>query len=226
MKYFKKEKLFIRVFNEIRTYIIENKLEPGDKLPTEQELCNKMGISRNALREAIKALEIMGIIESRPSIGIIIQDFNTDFIFQSMLYYLMADDTKLIHEILDVRKTLELGFIEQAYDKITDKELDDLEKVLESMKARVEKNQLFYNEDHQFHKILYRNLDNKTLNSILDAAWNINEEFNYELKKSYLDNDYTKHELLYKAIKNKDKKEFMKQFRKHFQNGYNQPNLK
>ncbi len=216
MKYFKKEKLFIRVFNEIRTYIIENKLEPGDKLPTEQEMCNKMGISRNALREAIKALEIMGIIESKPSIGIIIQDFNTDFIFQSMLYYLMADDTKLIHQILDVRKTLEFGYINEAFDKITDKDLKDLEKVLTSMQDRANKKQLFYDEDHLFHKILYRNLDNKPLNSILDASWNITEEFNYELKKSYLDHDYTKHVKLYEALKNKDKSKFMELFHNHF----------
>ncbi len=216
MKYFKKEKLFIRVFNEIRAYIIENKLEPGDKLPTEQEMCANMGISRNALREAIKALEIMGVIESKPSIGIIIQDFNTDFIFQSMLYYLMADDIKLIHEIMDVRKVLEFGFINEAYEKIGQKELDDLEEILGSMKKRTEKNELFYDEDHQFHKILYRNLDNKTLNSILDASWNISEEFNNELKRTFLDNDYAKHVALFEALKNGEKERFMELFSHHF----------
>ncbi len=216
MKYFKKEKLFIRVFNEIRTYIIENKLEPGDKLPTEQEMCTNMGISRNALREAIKALEIMGVIESKPSIGIIIQDFNTDFIFQSMLYYLMADDIKLIHEIMDVRKVLEFGFINEAYKRIGQKELDDLEEILVSMKKRTDKNELFYDEDHQFHKILYRNLDNKTLNSILDASWNISEEFNHELKRTFLDNDYAKHVALFEALKNGEKERFMELFSHHF----------
>ncbi len=217
MKYFKKEKLFIRVFNEIRTYIIKNQLEPGDKLPTEQELCAKMGISRNALREALKALEIMGIIESKPSIGIIIQGFDTDFIFQSMLYYLMADDTKLIHQILDVRKALELSFIEEAYDQISNKDIEDLQVVLDSMKMRKEKNELFYDEDHEFHKILYRNLDNKPLNSILDASWNISEEFNFELKKTYLDNDYAKHLKLFEALKNRNKKKFMDLFKNHFE---------
>ncbi len=217
MKYFKKEKLFIRVFNEIRSYIIENELQSGDKLPTEQEMCNKMGISRNALREAIKALEIMGVIESRPSIGIVVQDFNMDFIFQSMLYYLMADDKKLIKEIQEVRKALEFSFIDKAYDSIGEKEIAELEAVLGKMKKRADKHELFYDEDHEFHKILYKNLDNKTLESIFDASWNISEEFNYELKKKYLDHDFSKHLELYEALKNKDKSLFLDLFKNHFE---------
>ncbi len=221
MKNFKKEKLFISVFNEIRKYIIENKLEPGDKLPTEQELCNMMGISRNALREAIKAFEIMGIIESKPSIGIIIQDFNMDFIFQSMLYYLIAEDEKLIHEILEVRKVLELGFIEQSYDNISKEDLKELDSVLEKMKEKYNNNELFYEEDHQFHKLLFRNLGNKTLESIFDAAWNVNEEFNLEVKQTYLSSTYAEHLEIYKALKAGDKAEFMRLFHKHFEVGYN-----
>lgn len=70
----KSEKLYIRVYDEIKEYIFRNNLQPGDKLPTEMELCESLGVSRNVLRESIKALEITGLVRSRPGVGIVIRD--------------------------------------------------------------------------------------------------------------------------------------------------------
>ena len=63
------EKLYIRVFRELRDHILRNNLKPGDLIPTEKELCEKLGVSRNVLRESIKAMELMGIVSSRPGRG-------------------------------------------------------------------------------------------------------------------------------------------------------------
>ena len=75
----KSQKLYIRVYDEIRNYIYKNNLKAGDKLPTEMEMCEMLGVSRNVLREAIKSLEITGIVSSKPGVGIIIRDFNVDY---------------------------------------------------------------------------------------------------------------------------------------------------
>ena len=56
------EKLYISAFQEIRSYIIRNDLKPGDLLPTEQAMCESLGVSRNVLREAIKSMELMGMV--------------------------------------------------------------------------------------------------------------------------------------------------------------------
>ena len=81
----KSQKLYIRVYDEIRNYIYKNNLKAGDKLPTEMEMCEMLGVSRNVLREAIKSLEITGIVSSKPGVGIIIRDFNVDYIMSTFI---------------------------------------------------------------------------------------------------------------------------------------------
>ena len=61
MKNLKEEKLYIQTFREIRSYIITHELKAGDSLPTEQAMCQMLGVSRNVLREAIKSMELMGM---------------------------------------------------------------------------------------------------------------------------------------------------------------------
>ena len=56
-----KDKLYVQTFQKIRAYIIQNNLKPGDLLPSEQSMCEMFGVSRNVLREAIKAMELMNL---------------------------------------------------------------------------------------------------------------------------------------------------------------------
>ena len=56
-----KEKRYTSVYKQLRTYILEHHLQPGDVLPTEQELCELYGVSRNVLREALKGLSVLGV---------------------------------------------------------------------------------------------------------------------------------------------------------------------
>ena len=66
MRNLKEDKLYIQTFREIRSYIITHELKAGDSLPTEQAMCQMLGVSRNVLREAIKSMELMGMIQSCP----------------------------------------------------------------------------------------------------------------------------------------------------------------
>ena len=70
MKAIKKEdKLYIQTFREIRGYIIRHGLKPGDLLPTELEMSQMLGVSRNVVREAIKSMELMGMVQACPGRG-------------------------------------------------------------------------------------------------------------------------------------------------------------
>ena len=78
------EKLYAQVFRQIRSYIIQRNLQPGDLLPTEQALVEMLGVSRK-LREAIKSMEIMGMVSAQPGRGTVLKDFNLDFVFQNVI---------------------------------------------------------------------------------------------------------------------------------------------
>lgn len=107
----KVEKLYLETFREIRSYIINNGLKPGDMLPTEQAMCERWGVSRNVLREAIKSMELMGMVQACPGRGTQVKDFNLDFIFQNVLFFNMGDpeDDARVREMFGIRKNAGIG---------------------------------------------------------------------------------------------------------------------
>ena len=64
-----REKRYITAFREIHDYILRHQLKPGDLLPSEAELSREIGVSRNVIREAIKSMELMGMVEACPGRG-------------------------------------------------------------------------------------------------------------------------------------------------------------
>lgn len=219
MKYLKTEKLYVQVFNELRKYIIINDLKPNDKLPTENELCEMLGVSRNIIREALKAMELMGIIKSIPGSGSIIQEFNMDFIFQYIFYFLVADDKNLIQEILDIRKRLELSYMREAYHTLTDADIAQLRNIVETMKKKWEKEMFYHEDDKKFHMTIFKHLNNKTLNALFEAAWHVDETFETRKKAKYLGRSIAKHERIVEALEKRDLEEFEQAMVAHFESG-------
>ena len=106
----KRQKLYQYVYNEIKDYIIKNNLQPGDVLPSEMEMMRMFGVSRNVLREATKALEIMGVVSSRNGVGKIINQFDSGFISSCMFLNLLGSETAIVVQSMQVRQVLEIGF--------------------------------------------------------------------------------------------------------------------
>lgn len=216
MENFKSEKLYIRVFNEIRKYIVKNNLSAGDKLPTEHEMCEMLGVSRNVVREAIKAMEIFGVLKSVPGRGILIQEFNMDFIFQHMFYYLVADREELITEILEIRKTLELGYMREAFASVTDEDIRQMRALAEAMAAKAAAGEISWAEDKAFHCLLFKNVNNRTLESIMTAAWNVEENFQLHEKKKQLTDVAQKHLDIVEALEQRDVEKFEQSMHAHW----------
>lgn len=231
MKNLKSEKLYFRVYEQLREYIAVNQLTAGDKLPTESEMCVAMGVSRNVLREAIKTLEITGIVQSKPGVGIVVQEFNTDFLFKSLFLNLVSDSQRFEKQTLQVRKVLELGFMEQAYQTLTPESIAQLEAqmvIMEtiSQKLQQEKHshtsfgEEFAQADADFHKILYQNVDNDILSSIIDAVWACDRNQKCVVQMSGFLNTVHKHQVVLQAIKNQNKEEFIAAMHYHFNVAY------
>ena len=107
MKAIKKEdKLYIQTFREIRSYIIRHELKPGDLLPTELEMSQMLGVSRNVLREAIKSMELMGMVQACPGRGTEVKEFSLDFVFHNVLFFNVGGEGKPVHEMFGIRRML------------------------------------------------------------------------------------------------------------------------
>lgn len=213
------EKLFIHAFREIRSYIVRNALSPGDLLPTEQQLCQDLGVSRNVLREAIKSMELMGMVEACPGRGTQVRPFSLDFVFQNVLFYRMDGDEDSVRQMFDIRKTLELSYMRAAFQTITKEEILKMREIMTRLRSAWETDGFFSEEDREFHMTLFGTLHNPVLSSLLDAIWSVDNSFQLEEKRPHLSSSVAKHETIVRALEDYDFMAFARAMEAHFSSG-------
>jgi len=228
MKNLKSRKLYLQVYDEIKNYIESNHLMPGDKLPSEMKMCEMLGVSRNVLREAIKSLEITGTVCSTPGVGIVIQEFNTNFFLRNLIYTI-NDDDQLLKEIEELRRVLELGFAKDAYESITPESLEKLSaevQTMENLFAQIKQSHSsvlgvkFAEADASFHRILFQSVNNTLLKSIIEFFWAC--DCYYKVKTTHQNIALTveKHVNICNAIKSQDYQKYYDAMQFHFNTGY------
>lgn len=217
----KAEKLYLETFREIRSYIITSSLKSGDMLPTEQAMCERWGVSRNVLREAIKSMELMGMVEACPGRGTVVKDFNLDFIFQNVLFFNMGDpeDDAHVREMFGIRKMLELGYMRQAFKALSGEDIAYMRQCAENIRESWETTGAFSEADREFHMALFRPLKNEVLNSLMEAIWSVDRGFQLERKSPHLAYSVTKHEAIVTALEHYDYRAFAQAMEAHFSSG-------
>jgi DNA-binding FadR family transcriptional regulator len=162
--------LYQAVQDEVKAYIIEQALMPGDALPPETELAEQFGVSRNSVREAIKSLESLGIVEARTGAGLFVSNFSFDPLLENLAYGMMFD-LKDLADILEVRFHIEHSMIDQAVTAVTDEQLEQLHAILERMRTLLTQNKDDAEEDRLFHRTLWANVKNRSVGKIVDVFW-------------------------------------------------------
>lgn len=163
----------------IKDYIIANRLKPGDPLPPESQLMEELGVGRSSVREAVKALQSLGIVEIRRGNGLYVRETNFDPILE-VLEYSMRFDPHMFAEVFHVRVWLESAVIGDAVHQITDEHLARLEQLMHIWEQRIEAGEPFADLDEEFHCILYQSLNNRTLIMLLEVFWDAFETLDIE----------------------------------------------
>ncbi len=146
----------------IKNLIKENGLKEGDFLPTEKELSDRLGISRTAIREALKGLESLGITKAHQGKGHYIRKFNYEAALLSLDYFAQID-LKGFKDLLEVRINLEPTFLARDIEKFTEEDIYELNKLVLSMekKAAVSFDEVALSDEHRlFHEKLFTYVDN------------------------------------------------------------------
>jgi DNA-binding FadR family transcriptional regulator len=162
--------LHISVQESVKTFIDDNGLGPGSALPPEGEIAQALGVSRNSVREAVKALESVGILETRRGVGIFVSDFSFAPLLDNLAFGLRGslDD---IDDLLEIRRVLEEGLIAKAVSLSGEKDVEALRRVTAAMRAKAEKGLPFSEEDQEFHQLLLRPAGNRMLTRLNDVFW-------------------------------------------------------
>lgn len=162
--------LHVSVQESLRSYIEDNNLTAGAALPPETFLAQQLGVGRNSVREAIKALESVGILETRRGIGVFVKKFSFEPLLDNLAYGLQAS-LRDVEELLEIRRVLETGLIDKTIETISEEDVAELRRLTERMRQRAERGESFAEEDQQFHQLLFRCQNNKMLSVLIDIFW-------------------------------------------------------
>jgi GntR family transcriptional repressor for pyruvate dehydrogenase complex len=169
---FSREILSDKVADRILTLIKTQQLKPGDRLPPERELAEMMGVSRLTLREALRALSYMNVIENRQRSGTFITSVEPELLVEHLEFVFSLDDSTFL-ELLQARKVVEPGLAEMAAINITDEELANLESVMEKARDLYNDTEAFVNTDIELHAIITRAAQNSMLARFMDSILKI-----------------------------------------------------
>jgi GntR family transcriptional repressor for pyruvate dehydrogenase complex len=171
LKNIKPSKVYDSTVQALKDYILESSLTAGDMLPTEMKLSEVLGISRSSIREALKSLEALGIINTIHGVGRFLREFNYDVILENLSYKLVINVSDF-KEIVDVRMALENAFIQKAMLLLTPDDFDNLDSLILNMKKNIAEQgpeSELVPIHTKFHLNLYAHLENKLLNNLIDA---------------------------------------------------------
>jgi GntR family transcriptional repressor for pyruvate dehydrogenase complex len=138
------------IFRELVSHVISGAWKPGEKIPPERLLGEKLGVGRASLREALKALEIIGMIETRVGDGTYVCD-RSEFLSRPLLWAITSSSESEIHELVEARTSLETQLSELAAERATSEDLRQIGIYLDQMERNVADNEAFRQADIAFH---------------------------------------------------------------------------
>jgi DNA-binding FadR family transcriptional regulator len=205
--------VFREIQTQIRNYIIENDLKPGDRLPSSSELADRLGVSSASLREALRALAALGVLETKHGVGTFIRAYDLSPILENLSFSLTFEKNNLA-ELVQVREAMEAGLLEEVIVCIEDDRLLELDAALAQMSDPDNAREA----DYVFHQTLYRCLDSKLVAEFLDIFWlvyhDLTERHMIPAPRKY--NHYQDHAPILNAVRAKDLDGASKALRAHF----------
>ncbi|CAL9342403.1 FadR/GntR family transcriptional regulator [Streptomyces sp. enrichment culture] len=160
---------------KVKELIVEQGLGPGDPLPTEAELTERFGVSRNSLREALKSLQAMHIVEIRRGFGTYVGTMSLEPMTEAMAFRTVVGHRRgrgSLLELLQLREALEAGLMHRLAGRLPEEDLADLDALVETMHTEVRTSgEIASGTDRAFHRTLHRSLGNDLLSEVLDAFW-------------------------------------------------------
>ncbi|SEE80843.1 transcriptional regulator, GntR family [Arthrobacter alpinus] len=153
---------------KIKDMIISGELSAGDRLPPEKELSEKLGLSRSSLREAVKALEIIKVLDVRRGDGTYVTSLEPKLLTEAMTFIVDLHQDESIMDIFEVRRILEPAAAAMAAGRITAEEIAALRATMENIDDSTSVEQLV-EHDLIFHQLITSAANNSYLASVLDA---------------------------------------------------------
>lgn len=163
------KKIYEEIVQQIKGFIMDGNLKPGDRLPSERELSERLAVSRASVREALSALAILGVIDIRPGEGTFVRNIRNRDIVESLTLALLMDSRTVI-ELLEARKALEGEAVFLAARRAELEHLAKMEAILEDMRKDLQTNTLGEEADLRFHLAIAEAAGNSVLARLMHTV--------------------------------------------------------
>jgi GntR family transcriptional regulator, transcriptional repressor for pyruvate dehydrogenase complex len=159
-------------FEKLVESLIQGSWKEGDRIPPERELCQKLGIGRASLREALKALELIGMLESKVGDGTFVCP-RSEFLSRPLLWAITGTDRSELRDIIEARRLLEEDIAALAAERATTEELRLIEEAVEDFRANIDVPAAALEADMKFHLAVARAAHNEILRNSVQLLRNL-----------------------------------------------------
>jgi GntR family transcriptional repressor for pyruvate dehydrogenase complex len=159
------------VARQIRCQVLE-KLRPGDKLPPERELAETLSVSRSSVRDAIRSLELLGLVDPRSGFGTLVCEISTDRVVNPRANAL-ARRRQWVFELLDFRKMLEPALASRAAKRASPAQIAGMGEILGRQQEKVRLGDIAIDEDAEFHYCVATASGNSVVLKVLDIVMDL-----------------------------------------------------
>jgi GntR family transcriptional regulator, transcriptional repressor for pyruvate dehydrogenase complex len=156
-----RNRVYTKVAEQLQTHIV-GELKPGDMLPPERELVRMFGVSRSTIRDAIRRLETVGLLEPRQGVGTVVREISADVVVTPVANMLLQK-RKNISELLDVRMIIEPALAQRAALHASPEQIAELGNLLDRQAAKISEGELATEEDSSFHYTIALAADNSVM---------------------------------------------------------------
>ncbi|OFX14053.1 MAG: hypothetical protein A2Z18_06830 [Armatimonadetes bacterium RBG_16_58_9] len=214
----KRRNLYEYVIEQVKAHIADNDLRPGDRLPTENELAEKLEVSRSSVREAMKALQVMGVVSTRPRIGCVVRALDMKALAEHLSFRFEVDQASL-YELLEARQLLETAVMPLVIERATEDHFAKMEESLRLHKQQIDEGATGVDADIGFHEALFEAAGNKVLQGFSEII----KEFFTGLRRLRLASrqlaleTLAEHNAIYRAIRSGNVDDAREEMCKHLQ---------
>jgi GntR family transcriptional regulator, transcriptional repressor for pyruvate dehydrogenase complex len=157
------------IVQQIIDLISSNALKPGERLPPERDLCKQFGVGRTSLREALRSLSVMGILDVRLGEGTFVSEGSKKYLERTLQWGLLLDP-KIIEDLVEARIFLESQTAYLAAQRATAENLDEVEQTIQGMQANLDVSDRFLEYDLQFHSAVAKATQNSIFSYLLSTT--------------------------------------------------------
>lgn len=169
LKVVEKKRAYEDIVKQIRTLIERGKLKRGDQLPSERELTETFRVSRTSVREAIRTLESMKLVQCRQGDGTYVLASSEEALVQPLAAALFNEKDDIL-DIFYIRKIIEPYIAEMAAQKATPQEIEEMKKILEEQASCIERGGSIIETDSAFHSLMAKTAKNRVMERLLVAV--------------------------------------------------------